>query len=120
MALALLGRGGRWLLQRRDPANPVLPGLWEFPGGKVEPGETAEAALGRELAEEVGLRATALCALPPVPGAPHLLPFEVEAQGDPRTELAWGWFTPDEMARLPVPPANGPLIARLAEAPEPI
>ena len=38
--LALIGHGGRWFLQRRDPGNPVLPGLWEFPGGKVEEGET--------------------------------------------------------------------------------
>ena len=42
VALALLRRGDRWFLQRRDPANAVLPGLWEFPGGKAEAGEIAE------------------------------------------------------------------------------
>ncbi len=114
VALALLRRGGRWFLQRRDPANPVLPGLWEFPGGKVEPGEELEAALRRELAEEVGLHAEASLSLPVVAGAAHLHPFLVEAGGEPRTALAWGWFTPEEAGRLPVPPANGPLIALLA------
>lgn len=116
VALALLRRGDRWFLQRRHPANAVLPGLWEFPGGKAEAGETPEAALVRELREEVGL---SLCGARPWPvmeGSIHLHPFLVEAQGEPRTSLAWGWFTPSEMLRLPLPPRNADLVARLAAA----
>jgi len=116
VALALLRRGDRWFLQRRDPANGVLPGLWEFPGGKAEAGETPEMALARELREEVGL---SLCEARPWPvleGPIHLHPFLVAVQGEPRTLLAWGWFTPTEMLRLPLPPRNADLVARLAAA----
>lgn len=118
VALALLERGGRWFLQRRDPAGAVLPGLWEFPGGKVEPGETPEAACFRELQEELGLGATACV---PLGTWTHdygdrrvvLRAFRVEAPGQPRTELAWGWFTPPEIRALPIPEANGALVASL-------
>ncbi len=113
VALALIRRGERWFLQRRDPGNPDLPGLWEFPGGKVEDGETLEVALRRELREETGLdlRTAQPCTV--LDGATRLYPFLVEAEGDPRTELAWGWFTVEEMRRLPVPPVNRGLIERL-------
>lgn len=117
VALALVGRTGRWFLQRRDPAGAVLPGLWEFPGGKLELGESPEAALRRELLEETGLVAVAFQPVTPVDGAVLLHPFLVEAAGDPATALAWGWFTPEEMARLPVPPANASLIRMLTELP---
>ncbi len=117
VALALIRRGERWFLQRRDPGSPVLPGLWEFPGGKVEEGETLEAALGRELHEETGLdlRAARTCTV--LSGTTRLHPFLVEVEDDPRTELAWGWFTLDEMRRLPIPPMNRTLIERLPEDP---
>jgi ADP-ribose pyrophosphatase YjhB (NUDIX family) len=120
VALALIGRDERWFLQRRDPANPVLPGLWEFPGGKLEAGETPEAALERELREEVGLQL--LAAWPcPVPGGPaHLHPFQVAVAGKPATDLAWGWFTFAEMLSLPIPPLNRILIGHwLREPPGP-
>jgi len=111
VALAVVVRKGRFFLQRRDPSGAVLPGRWEFPGGKVEPGESPEQALRRELREEVELAIGTVRALPPwVHGYPSLQarlhPFLVEAEGEPRTSLAWGWFTPMEALRLPLPEAN--------------
>jgi mutator protein MutT len=117
VALALLQREGRWFLQRRDPGNAVLPGLWEFPGGKVEAGESALVCLHRELREEVGLVAKEATPLPLLDGRVCLHPFLVQADGQPRTELAWGWFDVAEMARLPVPPMNQALLAMLVQAP---
>jgi 8-oxo-dGTP pyrophosphatase MutT (NUDIX family) len=114
VALALMRRGDRWFLQRRDPANPVLPSLWEFPGGKVEAGETPAEALGRELIEEVDLALTASAPWPVIEGTVRLHPFLFEAAGNPRTDLAWGWFTVAEMSRLPIPPMNAALIGLLA------
>jgi 8-oxo-dGTP diphosphatase len=116
VALALIRRGERWFLQRRAPGNPVLPGLWEFPGGKVEAGETPEAALERELREEVALalRDARPCSV--LDGPTRLHSFLVETEGDPRTELAWGWFTVEEMRRLPIPPMNRDLAEKLAKA----
>lgn len=122
VALALLRLEGRLFLQRRDPASSVLPGRWEFPGGKLEPGETPEAALVRELAEELGLAARDVRPLDPLVHAygertVRLHPFLVVPSGPPRTTLAWGWFTPAEMRRLPLPEANLPLLARLEALP---
>ena len=113
VALALIWRGGRWLLQRRAPGNPVLPGLWEFPGGKVEEGETLGAALERELQEETGLVLLTARSCLVLEGTPRLHPFLVEAGGEPSTVLAWGWFTIEEMRRLPIPPRNRVLLERL-------
>ena len=118
VALALMQRGERWFLQRRDPANPVLPGLWEFPGGKVEVGESPEAALGRELLEEVGLVLRVARPGPILEGVVRLHPFRADAEGNPRTELAWGWFTAEEMLRLPIPPMNVALIDLMAPGAE--
>jgi 8-oxo-dGTP pyrophosphatase MutT (NUDIX family) len=117
VALALLQRNGRWFLQRRDPANPVLPALWEFPGGKVEADESVIECLLRELREEVGLVASGVMPLPVLDGQVRLHPFLVQAVGEPRTELAWGWFEVAEMDRLPIPPLNQALIAMLVQAP---
>jgi len=113
VVLALIRRGDRWFLQRRDPANAVLPGLWEFPGGKVEAGEDLEAALRRELREEVALELGEARPKPSLGGPVRLHPFVVEAEGEPRTDLAWGWFTWEEIRQLPIPPRNVELLARL-------
>jgi mutator protein MutT len=118
VAIALIQRKGSWFLQRRAPANPVMPHLWEFPGGKVEPGESPLEGLRRELREEVGLMATKVRRLSDLDGLVRLRPFLVEAEGAPRTDLAWGWFTVEEMLRLPMPPANGPLLQALAAGSE--
>ncbi len=122
VALGLIGREGRWFLQRRDPLAKVLPGLWEFPGGKVEPGETPAAACLRELAEELSLTDCEITPLEPILHAygdrsVRLHPFEVTTAREPRTELAWGWFTAWEIHRLPIPAANGPLVERLVARP---
>jgi 8-oxo-dGTP diphosphatase len=113
VALALIRRGDRWFLQRRASSNAVLPGLWEFPGGKVEAGESPQQALARELREETGMLLQGARPWPVLEGSVHLHPFLVEVEGDPRTELAWGWFTVREMLRLPIPPRNHALIERL-------
>lgn len=117
VALGLIEREGRWFLQRRDPGNPVLPGVWEFPGGKVEAGESPSAACRRELSEELGLQAFDLQPLEPLSFSypdreVRLHPFRVTGAGEPFTLLAWGWFRPSEILRMPIPPANRALLAR--------
>lgn len=111
VALALIHREGRWFLQRRDAGNPVLPGLWEFPGGKIQEGEAEDSALRRELREElnwVPAKVEALAAIthayPDRTVALH--PFFCEGPGALASELGWGWFTPAEIMKLPIPEAN--------------
>ena len=115
VAIALIHREGRWFLQRRDPMNPILPGLWEFPGGKIREGESEETALRRELREELDWEPTRAEALAAVIHAypdrtVELHPFRCEGSGPLTTELGWGWFKPDEIARLPIPEANRDLL----------
>ena len=118
VAIALILDGGRCFVQRRDPAAARFPGLWEFPGGKLEPQESPLAALGRELAEELGWSPATAEALPVLrhryPGlAVALHPFLCRGSR-PRTRLAWGWFTARELAALPMPAANGLLLAQFS------
>ncbi|HJW10061.1 MAG TPA: (deoxy)nucleoside triphosphate pyrophosphohydrolase [Holophagaceae bacterium] len=120
VAIAVIRRGGRCFLQRRDPADAILPGLWEFPGGKVKAAETPEGALRRELMEEIAWTPSRVAALPIIDHtyperSVRLHPFLCEGPDQPRTELAWGWFLPREIDRLPVPEANAALIASLQE-----
>ena len=111
VSLAAIRSGGRYFLQRRDPAASRFPGLWEFPGGKVEPAETPMAALLRELREELGWVPSRV---EPLPVLPHAYPgFQVElhlfiCEGPEgcHTALGWGWFHLPEIARLPIPEAN--------------
>lgn len=113
VVLALLEGNGRLFVQRRDPEASVMPGRWEFPGGKVEAGETLTAALARELREELGVALAGAEALEEVDGEPTLHPFRVRILGSPRTQLAWGWFTVEELRHLPIPPRNRQILGRI-------
>jgi 8-oxo-dGTP diphosphatase len=121
-AAALIDADGRVLLQERPEGKPMA-GLWEFPGGKVEPGETPEAALIRELHEELGIDVTPACLAPAVfasepLGDRHLLLLlyacrKWAGQVEARHAAALRWVRPVEMHRLPMPPADRPLIGLL-------
>ena len=123
-ACALVDVDGRVLVCQRPPGKQ-LEGLWEFPGGKVDAGETPEAALIRELAEELGIDVTASC-LAPFTFASHtyanfhlLMPLYVcrKWSGIPSARegqrLAWVW--PARLADYPMPPADTPLVAALRD-----
>ena len=122
VAAALLDGEGRVLLQRR-PAGKQFADLWEFPGGKIEAGETPEAALVRELAEELEI-VVDVGALVPVTfasaaaGERHLLLllYLVRSwRGTPRPieSSALAWVRPVAMSALAMPPADVPLVAML-------
>ena len=123
-AVALIDADGRVLLAER-PAGKSMAGLWEFPGGKVEPGETPEAALIRELHEELGIDTWQSC-LAPLTFASHsyddfhlLMPLFacrkwngiVTAQEGQRLT----WVQPNRLRDYPMPPADLPLIPILRD-----
>jgi 8-oxo-dGTP diphosphatase len=122
VAAALVDTDGRVLLQQRPPGK-TLAGLWEFPGGKVEAGETPEAALIRELEEELGIAVPHACLAPAAfasagLGDRHLLLLLYVARkwvGVPRAleATALKWVRPADMHALPMPPADRPLIGLL-------
>ena len=123
-AVALIDRDGRVLLARR-PEGKSMAGLWEFPGGKVEPDETPEAALVRELHEELGIETWHSC-LAPLSFASHaygrfhlLMPLfacrKWQGQPTPREMQELRWVRPLDMKRYPMPPADLPLIAVLRD-----
>lgn len=123
VAAVIRGDDGRFLLARR-PLGGHMAGLWEFPGGCVEDGETAEAALARELREELGIEARIGA---PVTFAWHrddtreilLLFYEAALfEGAPhgREGQEVGWFAAQELPALATPPADAALVRRLAEA----
>ncbi len=115
--------GGRLLLAQR-PVGKHLAGLWEFPGGKIEPGETAQAALVREIEEELGCVAVPGAALTPVTHAyekvtVRLIPFlarlaDPAARPQAREHAALRWVTREEIAALPMPAADAPIVAEWA------
>ncbi|WP_234190007.1 (deoxy)nucleoside triphosphate pyrophosphohydrolase [Shinella sp. NM-101] len=123
-ACALVDADGRILLAQR-PEGKQLAGLWEFPGGKVEPGETPEETLIRELDEELGITTKIPC-LAPLTFASHtyddfhlLMPlyvcrrFEGTARG--REGQAIKWVRPKALRDYPMPPADEPLIPFLMD-----
>ena len=117
---AVILRDGRYLVGRR-PDGKRHGGLWEFPGGKVDPGETWLAAAGRELDEELGMGALGTGSLllsVRDEGSPFVIHFlEVDATGDPvpSEHSAVGWFTPEELSALPLAPADARFVSRLRE-----
>ena len=123
-AVALIDPDGRVLLAQR-PAGKSMAGLWEFPGGKVEPGETPEAALIRELREELGIDTWQSC-LAPLTFASHgypdfhlLMPLFACRRWDGivqgREAQALVWVRPEKMRDYPMPPADLPLISTLRD-----
>ncbi|TPG55308.1 (deoxy)nucleoside triphosphate pyrophosphohydrolase [Sphingomonas glacialis] len=124
VAAAMIDRDGRVLVQLRAPGK-AMAGLWEFPGGKIEPGETPEAALVRELAEELGIL-VAENSLSPLtfasaglPGRHLLLLLYVcrEWGGVPQAldATALAWHAPTELRSLAMPPADLPFITALEQ-----
>jgi 8-oxo-dGTP diphosphatase len=118
VAVALILDQGRCFAQRRDRASRSFPGLWELPGGKLEPLETPRAALLRELLEELSWRPRRVTRLPVLRHAypdfaVTLHPFLCEGPAAPRTTLSWGWFTRAEMARLAMPEASRGLLEQI-------
>ena len=123
-AAALIDPDGRVLLAQRPPGKSMA-GLWEFPGGKVEPGETPEAALIRELHEELGIETWKSC-LAPLTFASHAYPdFHLlmplfacrKWDGIPtaREGQALAWVRPQALKDYPMPPADLPLIPILRD-----
>lgn len=123
-AVALIDQDHRVLVATR-PERKSMAGLWEFPGGKLEPGETPEACLIRELEEELGIVTHAAC-LAPLTFASHaypdfhlLMPLYVcrvwEGEPEPREGQKIRWLRPGALFDLPMPEADKPLLPFLHE-----
>ena len=124
VACALVDADRRVLIAQR-PQGKQLAGLWEFPGGKIEPGETPEAALIRELREELDIETQQAC-LAPLSFASHtyddwhlMMPLYVcrKWQGSPlaKEHSQLKWVRPQMLREYPMPPADEPLIAPLCD-----
>jgi len=124
VAAALVDIDGRVLIARR-PEGKALAGLWEFPGGKVEPGERPEAALIRELNEELGIDVQEAC-LAPFVFASHaydsfhlVMPLYLCRRWSglvvAREHAALAWVRPNALPDYPMPPADAPLVAWLRD-----
>ncbi len=123
-AAALVDRDGRVLLAERPPGKSMA-GLWEFPGGKVNDGESPEAALVRELREELGIDTAESC-LAPLAFASHryerfhlLMPLFVcrvwQGSACAKEGQRLKWVRPADLRNYPMPPADAPLIPVLEE-----
>ncbi|MHB1214132.1 MAG: Nudix family hydrolase [Thiobacillus sp.] len=123
-AAVLTQPNGRVLLAQRPPGK-VYAGYWEFPGGKVEPGETLEAALARELHEELGIVVTRPCRwITRVFDYPHATVrlnffrvFEWEGEPHPHEGQVFSWQQPDAVEVVPLLPANFPILKALSLPP---
>jgi 8-oxo-dGTP diphosphatase len=124
VAVALVDADGRVLLAQRPPGKPMA-GLWEFPGGKIHAGESPEAALIRELKEELDIDVTEAC-LAPFTFASHryeefhlLMPLYVCRRWKGTLTALEGqnlaWVRPLKLGDYPMPPADKPLIAMLQD-----
>lgn len=124
VAVALIDTDGRVLIAQR-PEGKQLAGLWEFPGGKVEPGERPESALIRELKEELGIDVTEAC-LAPFVFTSHayetfhlLMPLYLcrrwSGVVQAREHSALKWVKPNQLSQWPMPPADEPLVAWLRD-----
>jgi 8-oxo-dGTP diphosphatase len=117
----VVAREGRYLVGRR-PAAKRHGGLWEFPGGKVEPGETDAEAMARELREELAVAVTSLgaeCFVRHDAGSPYEIVFiEVAIAGAPQAleHEAIGWFTPAELRSMPLAPSDAAFAETLMPA----
>jgi A/G-specific adenine glycosylase len=119
-SVVVLERSGRWLVQRRAP-GALLGGMWEFPGGKIEPGESPEVAARRELREETGLTVGSLRPRGVVRHAYshftvelHVFEGRAEDGVSARTHAGRRWVSPAELRRLPIPKATEKIVDRLA------
>jgi 8-oxo-dGTP diphosphatase len=123
-ACALIDADKRVLIAQRPEGKPMA-GLWEFPGGKVEPGETPEATIIRELREELSVKVTESC-LAPLTFSSHdygefhiLLPLFIcrrwEGSPQPREGQEIKWVRAKRLREFPMPPADEPLISHLAD-----
>jgi 8-oxo-dGTP diphosphatase len=124
VACALVDADRRVLIAQR-PEGKQFAGLWEFPGGKLETGESPEAALIRELEEELGIATKTAC-LAPLSFASYsyesfhlLMPLYVcrkwQGTPQPREHAALKWVRPQALRDYPMPPADEPLIAPLCD-----
>lgn len=123
-AVALIDSDDRVLIAQRPPGK-ALAGLWEFPGGKIDPGERPEVCLIRELDEELGITVKEEC-LAPLTFASHaypdfhlMMPLWVcrrwEGLARPMEGQALKWVKPRELRDYPMPPADAPLIPALID-----
>lgn len=120
---AVIRKGGRVLLGRR-PDHKRHGGLWEFPGGKIDEGETEVDAVARELREEFGVETLSVggvvyeCRDPGSPFSIRFLDVVIQGELDPSDHSEVGWFEPESLATLPMAPCDARFVAEsLLEAP---